>query len=115
MNIMSSYNEEVVVLGDFNFHLECIADKDAEKQLCRVQSLINTTARLITGTRKFDHITPVLKSCIGSVRNRVVYKILLRIFKCRLGYCTKYISERLIPISKIPERQKLRSLDSTNL
>ena len=27
---MSSYNEEVVVLGDFNFHLECIADKDAE-------------------------------------------------------------------------------------
>ena len=36
-----------------------------EKQLCRVQSLINTTARLITGTRKFDHITPVLKSCIG--------------------------------------------------
>ena len=29
MNIMSSYNEEVVVLGDFNFHLECIADKDA--------------------------------------------------------------------------------------
>ena len=30
MNIMLSYNEEVVVLGDFNFHLECIADKDAE-------------------------------------------------------------------------------------
>ena len=30
MNIMSSYNEEVVVLGDFNFHLECIADRDAE-------------------------------------------------------------------------------------
>ena len=47
-----------------------------EKHLCRVQSLINTTARLITGTRKFDHITPVLKKlhwlkvrervCIGS-------------------------------------------------
>ena len=32
-----------------------------EKQLCRVQSLINITARLITGTRKLDHITPVLK------------------------------------------------------
>ena len=30
MNIMSSYNEEVVVLGDFNFHLECIADNNAE-------------------------------------------------------------------------------------
>ena len=30
MNIMSSYNEEVVILEDFNFHLECIADKGAE-------------------------------------------------------------------------------------
>ena len=30
MNIMSSYNEEVVVLGDFNFYLKCIADKDAK-------------------------------------------------------------------------------------
>ena len=32
-----------------------------EKQLCRVQSLINTTAKLISSTRKFDYITPVLK------------------------------------------------------
>ena len=85
-----------------------------EKQLCRVQSLINTTARLITGTRKFDHITPVLKKLHWvKVRDRVVYKILLLIFKCRLGYGPKYISERLIPISEIPER--LRSSDSTNL
>ena len=30
MNIMSSYNEEVLVLRDFNFHLECFADKNAE-------------------------------------------------------------------------------------
>ena len=88
----------------------------SEKQLCRVQSLINTTARLITGTRKFDHITPVLKkSHWVKVRDRVVYKILLLIFKCRLGYGPKYISERLIPITEIPERRKLRSLDSTNL
>ena len=76
-----------------------------EKQLCRVQSLINTTARLITGTRKFDHITPVLKKLHWvKVRDRVVYKTLLLMFKCRLGYGPKYVSERLIPISEIPER-----------
>ena len=87
-----------------------------EKQLCRVQSLINTTARLITGNRKFDRITPVLKKLHWvKVRDRVLYKILLLIFKCRLGYGPKYISERLIPISEIPERRKLRSSDSTNL
>ena len=88
----------------------------AGKELCRVQSRINTTTRLITGTRKFDHITPVLKKLHWlKVRGRVVYKILLLIYKCRLGYGPKYILERLIPISEIPERRKLRSLDSTNL
>ena len=87
-----------------------------EKQLCKVQSLIKTSARLITGTRKFDHITPVLKKLHWvKVRDRVVYKILLLIFKCRLGFGPKYISERLIPISEIPVRRKLRSSDSTNL
>ena len=70
-----------------------------EKQLYRVQSPIDTTARLITGTRKFDHIIPVLKKLHWvKVRDRVVYKILLLIFKCRLGYSQKYILERLIPI-----------------
>ena len=87
-----------------------------EKQLCRVQSLINTTARLIIGTRKFDHITPVLKKLHWfKVRDRVVYKILLLLFQCRLGYGPKYISERLIPISEISERRKLRASNSTNL
>ena len=71
-----------------------------ETQLCKVQSLINITARLITGTRKFDHITPVLKKLHWvKVRDRVVYKILLLVFKCRLGYGPKYISERLIYLS----------------
>ena len=87
-----------------------------EKQLCRVRSHINTTARLITGTRKFDHITPVLKKLHWvKVRDRVVYKIFLLIIKCRLGYGPKYISEKLIPISEIPEKRKLRSSDPTNL
>ena len=31
-------------------------------QTQKIQSIINTTARLISGTRKFDHITPVLKN-----------------------------------------------------
>ena len=80
-----------------------------EKQLYRVESLINTTARLITGTKKFDHITLVLKKLHWvKVKDRVVFKILLLIFKCRQGYGPKYISEGLIPISEITGRRQLR-------
>ena len=31
-------------------------------QTQKIQPIINTTARLISGDRKFDHITPVLKN-----------------------------------------------------
>ena len=58
-----------------------------EKQLSRVQSFMDTTSRLITGTRKFDQITPVLKKLLWvKVRDKVVYKSLIFIFKHRLRY-----------------------------
>ena len=47
------------------------------------------------------------------MRDRVVYKMLILLFKCRLRYDPKYISEGFIPISEITGRRKLRS--STNL
>jgi len=31
----------------------------------RLQSIQNAAARLVSGTRKFDRITPVLQICIG--------------------------------------------------
>ena len=82
----------------------------------KCQSLINTTARFMTGTRKFDHITPVLKKLhLVKLRDRVVYKIVLLIFKCRLGFGPKYISEAFIPISEITRKRKLRPSNPTNL
>ena len=48
-----------------------------------IQSIINTTARLITGVRKYDHITPVFKELhwLG-IYERIEYKIALQMYKC---------------------------------
>ena len=44
-----------------------------------IQSIINTTARLITGVRKYDHITPVLKELHWlKIDERIEYKIALQ-------------------------------------
>ena len=44
-----------------------------------IQSLINTTARLITGVRKYDHITPVFKELHWlELDERIEYKVALQ-------------------------------------
>ena len=44
--------------------------------LRRLQSVQNAAARFITGTRKYDHITPVLRSLHWlPVRQRIIFKI----------------------------------------
>ena len=45
--------------------------------LRRLQSVLNVAARLITNTRKFDHITPVLRDQLHwlLIRQRIIFKI----------------------------------------
>ena len=52
-------------------------------QLKKLQYVQNTAARIITRTRKFDHITPVFISDLHwlPVSDRFVFKIILLVFK----------------------------------
>ena len=60
------------------------------------QHLISRAARVVTRTRKFDHITPVLKQLHWlPVRYRIVFKILLLVYKALNGTAPSYISELL--------------------
>ena len=47
-----------------------------EHNINRLQRIQNCAARLITNTKKYDHITPVLYT-LHSITQRVQYKILL--------------------------------------
>ena len=64
--------------------------------LAKLQRLQNHAARVITGTRKYDHITPVLKSLHWlPVEQRIVFKIMLLTFKSLHGLAPSYLSELL--------------------
>ena len=57
---------------------------------------MNTAARLVTGTRKFDHITPVLQyRHWHPIESRCKIKILLLVYKCLYGLAPSYWSKRL--------------------
>ena len=81
-----------------------------------VQSIINTTARLITGVRKYDHITPVLKELHRlKADERIVYKIALRMYKCLSNEGFSYLTRDLFPVASLPDKQRLNRLSQRTL
>ena len=68
----------------------------SKMQLKKLQYLQNTAARIVTQTRKFDHITPVLFDLHWlPVSCRIVFKILLRVFKSLNNLFPTYLANRM--------------------
>jgi hypothetical protein len=64
----------------------------------RLQRIQNTAARIVTKTRKHEHITPVLQDLHWlPVKARISYKILLHVFKAITDHGPSYIKDLLVP------------------
>jgi hypothetical protein len=86
----------------------------------RLQKVQNTAARIVTGTKKLDHITPVLKSLHWlPVKYRIDFKILLLTYKAIHGLAPDYLSELLVPYTPVRNlrsgSKKQLTAPSTNL
>ena len=81
-----------------------------EYQIHRLQRVHNTAARILTLTRKYDHITPILESLHWlPVQSRITFKLLTLTYRCLNGLAPSYLSELLYPYTPA------RSLRSSNL
>jgi Reverse transcriptase (RNA-dependent DNA polymerase) len=84
--------------------------------LSRLQSVQNAAARLITRTRKFDHITPVLRDLHWlPIRRRIDFKVATIVYKCLHGYAPPYLADDCQLVSTLPGRRHLRSADTGTL
>ncbi|XP_072573218.1 uncharacterized protein [Paramormyrops kingsleyae] len=64
--------------------------------LNKLQLVQNAAARVLTNTKKFDHITPVLSSLHWlPVKSRIDYKILLLTYKALNGLAPDYLNNLL--------------------
>ena len=80
-----------------------------QASLHRLQVVQNAAARLLTGTRKFDRISPVLSDLHWlPVKQRIEFKILLFAFKALNGLAPDYLAD-LVSIHQPP--RALRSAD----
>jgi hypothetical protein len=79
-------------------------------QLDKLQRIQNAAARLVTRTKKYEHITPILKDLHWlPVHQRVTFKILLFVFKALNNLAPTYLAELLEPLTHA------RTLRSSNL
>ena len=76
----------------------CLLNGISDALLKKLQLVQNTAARVLTKTRKYDHITPVLKDLHWlPVRERIQYKILLLTWKSLHDVAPPYLKDLLIP------------------
>ena len=69
---------------------ECVTKK--------LQLIQNNAARIVTRSRKHEHVTPILKRLHWlPIRYRIQFKICLMAFKCLHGKAPTYLSDLLVP------------------
>ena len=75
--------------------------------IAKLQRLQNSAARIVSRTRKYEHITHVLiKLHWLPIKFRIQFKVLLLVYKALNGLAPKYIKELLMPYKP---RRHLRS------
>ncbi len=84
-----------------------------KKTIRQLQLIQNTAARILTRTRKSEHITPVLRSLHWlPVTFRIDFKVLLLVYKSLNGLGPKYMADML---TEYKPNRPLRSLGSSQL
>ena len=77
----------------------------------RLQMVLNAAARLVVGTGKFSHVTPILRDVLHwlPVQHRISYKIAVLARDCIHGIGPAYFGDACAPVTAAPGRTNLRS------
>ena len=67
-----------------------------ESNISKLQKLQNACARMVTGAKRKDHITPILKNLHWlPVKERIKFKVMLFVYKCFNSSAPEYLCELL--------------------
>jgi hypothetical protein len=85
--------------------------------LCdRLQSVLNAAARLVFATRKYDHVTSLLRELHWlKAPERIQFKLAVLVYRCQHGLAPPYLARDLHRVADIESRQRLRSALSDQL
>jgi len=85
-------------------------------QLKRLQSVMNSAARLVFSSSRYDRITPLLRQLHWlKAAERIDYKLALLAYKCQQGAAPSYLADELRQPADFEARRRLRSASSSSL
>lgn len=75
------------------------------QNIIRLQSIQNFASKIVTNSRKFDHVTPSLRELIWlPVKEQLFYKDSVLTFKCQNGLAPQYLTSKSTKRSNIHTR-----------
>ena len=78
---------------------------NTDRNIRKLQGIQNFAARIVSGTRKYDHITPVLKELRWiPVQLKLYYREAIMAFKCMTGAAPTYLSSQFVSRGSISGR-----------
>jgi len=84
--------------------------------LKRLQSVMNSAARVVFSSSRYEHITPLLRQLHWlKAAERIDYKLALLVYKCRQGVAPPYLANELCQSAVTEARCRLRSASASSL
>ena len=84
--------------------------------LSRLQSVFNTAAWIIYSSRKYDHVSPLLRDLHWlRVPQRIQFHLCVLVFRCLHGTAPSYLTETLRLAADVESRRRLRSARTSTL
>jgi len=81
--------------------------------LKRLQSVMNSAARLVFGSSRYDHVAPLLRQLHWLMAaERIDFKLALLVYKCQHGAAPSYLADELRQPADCDARRRIRSASS---
>ena len=75
------------------------------KNVRKLQAVQNFACRIVSGAKKYDHVTPLLKSLSWlPVKDQLYYRQAIMAFKCMTGHALTYLTSHFITRKQVSER-----------
>ena len=75
------------------------------KNVRKLQAVQTFACRILSGAKKYDHVTPLLKSLSWSlVKDQLYYRQAIMALKCMTGHAPEYLTSQFITREQVSER-----------
>ena len=92
------------------FYCSSVWSNTSQSNIAKLQAVQNFACRIVSGSKKYDHVTPILRQLKWlPVKQHMYYRDSIMAFKCMNGLSPGYLSDQFTKRSSISTRKTRNS------